>query len=91
MLKTTRFDAADYLDSEERQAAYMTAALKKRCGLRARMRSVNRGAGTRHGAGCKTADLNRESLQGARCDRQSRVGTVMRVMRALGLTLAAPR
>jgi probable addiction module antidote protein len=28
MPKTTRFDAADYLDSEERQAAYITAALE---------------------------------------------------------------
>ena len=28
MPKTTRFDAADYLDSEERQAAYIAAALE---------------------------------------------------------------
>ncbi len=28
MLRTTRFDAAGYLDSEERQAAYITAALE---------------------------------------------------------------
>jgi DNA-binding phage protein len=28
MPKTTRFDAADYLDSEERQAAYITVALE---------------------------------------------------------------
>jgi len=28
MAKTTRFDAADYLDSEERQIAYITAALE---------------------------------------------------------------
>ena len=26
--KTTRFDAADYLDSEERRVAYVTAALE---------------------------------------------------------------
>src|SRR5260370_42369474 len=28
MPRTTRFDAADYLDSEERQVAYITAALE---------------------------------------------------------------
>jgi DNA-binding phage protein len=28
MPKTTRFDAADYLDSEDRQAAYISAALE---------------------------------------------------------------
>ena len=28
MPKTTRFDAADYLDTEERQVAYITAALE---------------------------------------------------------------
>jgi probable addiction module antidote protein len=28
MTHTTRFDAADYLDSEERQAAYIAAALE---------------------------------------------------------------
>ena len=28
MTKTTRFDAADYLDTEERQVAYVTATLE---------------------------------------------------------------
>jgi probable addiction module antidote protein len=28
MTKTTRFDAADYLDTEERQVAYIAAALE---------------------------------------------------------------
>ena len=28
MVKTTRFDAADYLDSEQRQVAYITSALE---------------------------------------------------------------
>jgi probable addiction module antidote protein len=28
MSKTTRFDAADYLDTEERQVAYIAAALE---------------------------------------------------------------
>jgi DNA-binding phage protein len=30
MRKTTRFDAADYLDTEERQVAYIAAALSRR-------------------------------------------------------------
>ena len=28
MLKTTRFDAADFLNTEKKQAAYITAALE---------------------------------------------------------------
>jgi probable addiction module antidote protein len=62
MLKTTRFDAADYLDSEERQAAYITAALetgdaafvRDALGIVARARGMAQVA--------KMADLNRESL-----------------------------
>jgi DNA-binding phage protein len=33
MDKTTRFDAADYLDTEKRQAAYIAAAIAKKAGL----------------------------------------------------------
>ncbi|MDO8878655.1 MAG: putative addiction module antidote protein [Pseudolabrys sp.] len=89
MLKTTRFDAAGYLDSEERQAAYITAALetgdaafvRDALGMVARARGMGRVA--------KTADLNRESLYKAfGASGNPEFGTVMRVMRALGLTLA---
>jgi probable addiction module antidote protein len=62
MRKTTRFDAADYLDTEERQVAYITAALeagnadfvRDALGLVARARGMS--------AIAKSAGLNRESL-----------------------------
>jgi probable addiction module antidote protein len=90
MLKTTRFDAANYLDSEERQAAYITAALetgdagfvRDALGIVARARGMGQVA--------KAAVLNRESLYkalGAKGNPE--FGTVMRVLRAMGLKLAA--
>ena len=62
MPKTTRFDAADYLDTEERQVAYIAAALESgdadfvrdALGLVARARGM--------GGIAKKAGLNRESL-----------------------------
>ena len=62
MPRTTRFDAADYLDDEERQAAYVTAAfetgeadfVRDALGLVARARGMGKIA--------KNAGLNRESL-----------------------------
>jgi len=90
MLKTTRFDAAGYLDSEERQAAYITAALetgdaafvRDALGIVAKARGMGQVA--------KSADLSRESLYKALgATGNPEFGTVMRVMRALGLTLAA--
>ena len=62
MLKTTRFDAADYLDSEDRQVAYISAALetgdadfvRDALGLVARARGMSEIA--------RIAGLNRESL-----------------------------
>jgi probable addiction module antidote protein len=90
MLKTTRFDAALYLASEERQAAYITAALetgdaafvRDALGIVARARGMAQVA--------KTANLNRESLYKALGETGNpEFATVMRVTRALGLTLAA--
>ncbi len=90
MSKTTRFEAANYLDSEERQAAYITAALESgdaafvrdALGIVARARGMGQVA--------KTADLDRESLYKALGETGNpEFSTVMRVMRALGLTLAA--
>ena len=54
--KTTRFDAADYLDTEARQVAYIAAALESgdALGLVARARGM--------GGIAKKAGLNRESL-----------------------------
>jgi probable addiction module antidote protein len=90
MTKTTRFDAAVYLDTEEKQAAYISAALESgdaefvrdALGLVARARGVAKVA--------RTADLNRESLYKALGEKGNpEFATVMRVVRALGLTLSA--
>src|SRR6516162_6204928 len=90
MRKTTRFDAADYLDSEERQVAYISAALetgdadfvRDALGIVARARGM--------GAIAKNAGLNRESLYKALGEAGNpEFGTVMRIVRALGLTLSA--
>ena len=90
MLKTTRFDAADLLDTGKRQAAYITAALetsdadfvRDALGIVAKARGMGQVA--------KAAELNRESLYKALGETGNpEFSTVMRVMRALGLTLAA--
>jgi|SRR5690242_13788738 len=88
--KITRFDAADYLDTEERQVAYIAAALESgdadfvrdSLGLVARARGM--------GEIAKKAGLNRESLYKALGEAGNpEFGTVMRIVRALGLTLSA--
>lgn len=90
MVKTTRFDAADYLDSEERQIAYITAALetgdadfvRDALGIVARARGM--------GEIAKAAGLNRESLYKALGEAGNpEFSTVMRVLGAMGLTLSA--
>jgi probable addiction module antidote protein len=88
--KTTRFDAAEYLGSEERQVAYVTVALETGdadfvrdvLGIVARARGM--------GEIAKSAGLNRESLYKALGENGNpEFATVMRVVRALGLTLSA--
>jgi probable addiction module antidote protein len=90
MLKTTRFDATNFLNTEKKQAAYITAALESgdadfvrdALGIVAKARGM--------GEIAKIADLNRESLYKALSETGNpEFSTVMRVMRALGLTLAA--
>jgi probable addiction module antidote protein len=90
MPKTSRFDAADDLDTEERQVAYITAAFetgdadfaRDALGLVARARGMSEIA--------KIAGLNRESLYKALGETGNpEFSTVMRVVRALGLTLSA--
>jgi probable addiction module antidote protein len=90
MLKTTRFDAADFLDTEKKQAAYITAALetgdadfvRDALGIIAKARGMGQVA--------KTAELNRESLYKALSETGNpEFSTVLCVMNALGLTLAA--
>ena len=90
MIKTTRFDVADYLDSDERQTAYIAAALetgdadfvRDALGLVARARGM--------GEIAKSAGLNRESLYKALGESGNpEFATIMRIVRALGLTLSA--
>ena len=90
MLKTTRFDAADFLNTEKKQAAYITAALetgdadfvRDALGIVAKARGMSQVA--------KIANLNRESLYKALSQTGNpEFTTVMRVVRAVGLTLAA--
>jgi len=92
MPKTSRFDAADYLDTEERQAAYIAEALetgdadfvRDALGIVARARGMSEIA--------KNAGLNRESLYRALGETGNpEFSTVMRIVRALGLTLSARR
>lgn len=89
MTGTTRFDAADYLDTPERQAAYITAAfetgdpafVRDALGIVARARGMTVIA--------KNADLNRESLYKALGEAGNpEFGTVMRILQAMGLKLS---
>jgi probable addiction module antidote protein len=90
MPKTTRFDAADYLNSERRQVAYITAALET-CDadfVRDALGVVAKARGM--GEIAKSAGLNRESLYKALGESGNpEFATVMRIVRALGLTLTA--
>ena len=90
MAKTTKFDATDYLSSEERQVAYIAAALetgdadfvRDALGVVAKARGMSEIA--------KSAGLNRESLYKALGENGNpEFATVMRIVRALGLTLSA--
>jgi probable addiction module antidote protein len=58
MAKTTRFDAAHYLDSKERQVAYITAALE--CGdadfVRDALGIVARARGMRRTTSCRKGE-----------------------------------
>jgi probable addiction module antidote protein len=92
MPRTTRFDAADYLDTEERQAAYIASALetgdadfvRDALGVVARARGM--------GEIAKSAGLNRESLYKTLGENGNpEFATVMRIVRAMGLTLSARR
>jgi probable addiction module antidote protein len=89
-MKTKPFDPAEYLDSDEAIAEYMTEALGSgdpsfvadALGVVARARGMSEVA---HAAG-----LSRESLYRAlRADGNPEFATIMRVVRALGLRLSA--
>lgn len=90
MTQTTRFDAVAYLDTKERQVAYISAALetgdpdfvRDALGLVARARGMSEIA--------KDAGLNRESLYKALGQSGNpEFSTIMRVLGAMGLTLSA--
>jgi len=90
MRGTTRFDAVEYLDTAERQAAYITAALESgdaafvrdALGLVAHARGMAEVA--------KAADLNRQSLYKALGETGNpEFSTVMRLLDAMGMTLSA--
>src|ERR1700676_2252191 len=90
MRKTTRFDAADYLDSEQRQVAYITAALETGAAdfVRGALGIVARARGI--GEIAKNAGLKPEGLYKALGETGNpEFSTVMRIVRALGLRLSA--
>ena len=89
MIKTTRFDAADYLNTEKRQVAYIAAALESGDAdvVRDALGIVARARGMAEIA--KSAGLNRESLYKALGEAGNpEFSTVMRIVRAMGLTLS---
>ena len=90
MSKLKKFDAAEYLDSPERQAAYLAAAMETgdAAFVRDALGIVARAVGPSKVA--IAAHLNRESLYKALgATGNPEFGTVMRILRALGLTLSA--
>jgi probable addiction module antidote protein len=88
--KTTRFDAAEYLDTPERQAEYVSVALetgdatfvRDAVGVVARARGM--------GDIARATGLNRESLYKALGETGNpEFGTMLGVLQALGLELTA--
>jgi probable addiction module antidote protein len=89
-LKTTRFDAANYLTTREAQLEYITAAyetgdpefIRDAYKIVARARGMSKIAAE--------AGLSRESLYKALGESGNPgFGTIMRINRALGITLSA--
>jgi probable addiction module antidote protein len=90
MVKTTHYDSADYLDSPEAVAEYLTAALEtadasfiaKAIGTAARARGMSEIA--------KEAGLSRENLyRSLNGETKTELETVIRVLDALGIQLTA--
>jgi probable addiction module antidote protein len=89
--KFSAYDSADYLDSEAKVAAYLDAALEEgdndpaflthALGVVARLRNMSELA--------RAVDMSREGLYKAlSTDGNPSFGTVLRVIRALGLTIS---
>jgi probable addiction module antidote protein len=88
-LKTTKFDPADYLDSEEARAAYLSEALETddpafiadALGVVARAKGMTTVA--------KSAKVSRESLyRSLKSNGNPEFGTILKVFSALGLKLS---
>lgn len=89
-LKTTPFDPAEYLDTPEAQAEFITAALETgdAAFIRDAMNTVARARGM--GEIAKSAGLSREGLYKALGEAGNpEFSTVLGVLRALGLGLTA--
>lgn len=89
-LKTRPFDAAEYLDSEEGIAAYLSSILEENdVGLLAQaLGDIAKARGMTQMA--QAAGLTREGLYKAlRPDAQPRFDTIQRVCAALGVRLVA--
>lgn len=90
MTNFTRFDAADYLDSDESIAAYLSATLEEDDPemFLVALKTVARARGMTQLA--KDAGLGRESLYKALAPgAKPRYDTILKVVRALGITLHA--
>ncbi len=88
--KITKFDAADYLDSEETIAAYINAAMEEDDPdiLLAAIADVAKARGMSRLA--KDAGLGRESLYKALAPgAKPRYDTILKVLSALGVSLHA--
>ena len=88
--KTQPFDAADYLETEEDMVAYLEAALEEddAATVAAALGDIARAKGMTQVA--REAGLGRESLYKALSpDGNPELATVMKVVRALGLSLHA--
>jgi probable addiction module antidote protein len=89
-INTSRFDAAEYLDTPALQAEYISAALETgdAAFVRDAVSIVARARGMSGVA--RTAGLNRESLYKALGEGGNpEFGTMLSVLRALGIELAA--
>lgn len=90
MTRFTRFDAADYLDSEEAIAAYLSATLEDDDPemFLVALKTVARARGMTQLA--KDTGLGRESLYKALAPgAKPRYDTILKVVKALGVTLRA--
>jgi len=88
-IKTSKWDVAEFLDTEEKVFAYIEAAFEEGDAslVAAALGDIARARGMTHIA--KTAGVSRESLYRAlSADGNPEFGTIMKVMKAMGLQLS---